>query len=139
MIGVNKLFKKVCAIFLSFVIAFGFTLSSSLESYAYSRQKLNKSMQETQRLLTEGKTLQEIAEQRKIKLSTIHDHLLELAIQGQLQASVYLEKEAILQNLAQTEQDPRLWVYRDWRAQEATLSYLDFRLYQIQQIWQEKE
>ena len=45
----------------------------------------------------------------------------------------------MLQNLAQTEQDPRLWVYRDWRAQEATLSYLDFRLYQIQQIWQEKE
>ena len=41
-------------------------------------------MQETQRLLTEGKTLQEIAEQRKIKPSTIHDHLLELAIQGQL-------------------------------------------------------
>ena len=39
-------------------------------------------MQETQRLLTEGKTLQEIAEQRKIKPSTIHDHLLELAIQG---------------------------------------------------------
>ena len=73
------------------------------------------------------------------KPSTIHDHLLELAIQGQLQASVYLEKEAILQNLAQTEQDPRLWVYRDWRAQEATLSYLDFRLYQIQQIWQKKE
>ena len=66
-------------------------------------------MQETQRLLTEGKTLQEIAEQRKIKPSTIHDHLLELAIQGQLQASVYLEKEAMLQNLAQTEQDPRLW------------------------------
>lgn len=96
-------------------------------------------MQETQRLLTEGKTLQEIAEQRKIKPSTIYDHLLELAIQGQLQASVYLEKEAILQNLAQTEQDPRLWVYRDWRAQEDTLSYLDFRLYQIQQIWQEKE
>ena len=95
-------------------------------------------MQETQRLLTEGKTLQEIAERRKIKPSTIHDHLLELAIQGQ-QASVYLEKEAILQNLAQTEQDPRLWVYRDWRAQEDTLSYLDFRLYQIQQIWQEKE
>ncbi len=28
--------------------------------------------------------------------------------------------------MAQTEQDPRLWVYRDWRAQEATLSYLDF-------------
>ena len=78
-------------------------------------------MQETQRLLTEGKTLQEIAEQRKIKPSTIHDHLLELAIQGQLQASVYLEKEAILQNLAQTEQDPRLWVYRDWRAQDAFL------------------
>ena len=44
----------------------------------------------------------------------------------------------MLQNLAQTEQDLRLWVYRDWRAQEATLSYLDFRLYQIQQIWQEK-
>lgn len=106
---------------------------------AVSRKNLNQSMQETQRLLTEGKTLQEIAEQRKIKLSTIHDHLLELAIQGQLQVSVYLEKEAILQNLAQTEQDPRLWVYRDWRAQEATLSYLDFRLYQIQQIWQEKE
>ena len=54
-------------------------------------------MQETQRLLTEGKTLQK-AEQRKIKPSTIHDHLLELAIQGQLQASVYLEKEAMLQN-----------------------------------------
>ena len=51
MIGVNKLFKKVCAIFLSFVIAFGFTLSSSLESYAYSRQKLNKSMQETAALM----------------------------------------------------------------------------------------
>ena len=47
----NKLFKKVCAIFLSFVIAFGFTLSSSLESYAYSRQKLNKSMQETAALM----------------------------------------------------------------------------------------
>jgi len=51
MIGVNKLFKKVCAIFLSFVIAFGFTFSSSLESYAYSRQKLNKSMQETAALM----------------------------------------------------------------------------------------
>lgn len=79
---------------------------------AVSRKNLNQSMQETQRFLTEGKTLQEIAEQRKIKLSTIHDHLLELAIQGQLQASVYLEKEAMLQNLAQTEQDLRLWVYR---------------------------
>lgn len=45
----------------------------------------------------------------------------------------------MLQKLAQIEQDPRLWVYRDWRAQEETLSYLDFRLYQIQQIWQEKE
>ena len=45
------MFKKVCAIFLSFVIAFGFTLSSSLESYAYSRQKLNKSMQETAALM----------------------------------------------------------------------------------------
>ena len=107
--------------------------------WPYLEKNLNQSMQETQRLLTEGKTLQEIAEQRKIKLSTIHDHLLELAIQGQLQASVYLEKEAMLQKLAQIEQDPRLWVYRDWRAQEATLSYLDFRLYQIQQIWQEKE
>ena len=49
---------------------------------AVSRKNLNQSMQETQRLLTEGKTLQEIAEQRKIKPSTIHDHLLELAIQG---------------------------------------------------------
>ena len=45
------MFKKVCAIFLSFVMAFGFTLSSSLESYAYSRQKLNKSMQETAALM----------------------------------------------------------------------------------------
>ena len=45
------MFKKVCAIFLSFVIAFGFTFSSSLESYAYSRQKLNKSMQETAALM----------------------------------------------------------------------------------------
>ena len=45
------MFKKVCAIFLSFVIAFGFTLSSSLESYAYSRQKLIKSMQETAALM----------------------------------------------------------------------------------------
>lgn len=45
------MFKKICAIFLSFVIAFGFTLSSSLESYAYSRQKLNKSMQETAALM----------------------------------------------------------------------------------------
>ena len=45
------MFKKVCAIFLSFVIAFGFTLSSSLESHAYSRQKLNKSMQETAALM----------------------------------------------------------------------------------------
>lgn len=45
------MFKKVCAIFLSFVIAFGFTLSSSFESYAYSRQKLNKSMQETAALM----------------------------------------------------------------------------------------
>ncbi|MFQ9288556.1 MAG: hypothetical protein ACLR3X_10490 [Intestinibacter bartlettii] len=44
------MFKKVCAIFLSFVIAFGFTLSSSLESYAYSR-KINKSMQETAALM----------------------------------------------------------------------------------------
>ena len=45
------MFKKVCAIFLSFVIAFGFTFSSSLESYAYSRQKLNKRMQETAALM----------------------------------------------------------------------------------------
>ena len=45
------MFKKVCAIFLSFVIAFGFTFSSSFESYAYSRQKLNKSMQETAALM----------------------------------------------------------------------------------------
>ena len=45
------MFKKVCAIFLSFVIAFRFTFSSSLESYAYSRQKLNKSMQETAALM----------------------------------------------------------------------------------------
>lgn len=45
------MFKKICAIFLSFVIAFGFALSSSLESYAYSRQKLNKSMQETAALM----------------------------------------------------------------------------------------
>ena len=89
-------------------------------------------MQETQRLLTEGKTLQEIAEQRKIKPSTIHDHLLELAIQGS--CGRLFTKGGNAQNLAQTEQDPRLWVYRDWRAQEATLSYLDFRLYQIQQI-----
>ena len=67
---------------------------------AVSRKNLNQSMQEeTQRLLTEGKTLQEIAEQRKIKPSTIHDHLLELVIQGQLQRLFILKRR--FQNLAQ--------------------------------------
>lgn len=45
------MFKKICTIFLSVVIAFSFAISGSLESYAYSRQKLNSSMQETASLM----------------------------------------------------------------------------------------
>ena len=47
----NKLFKKICAIFLSFIMTLGFGFSENIDSYAYSQKKIEEYMNETAGLM----------------------------------------------------------------------------------------
>lgn len=49
--GDCELFKKLCTIFLSFVVILGFIFSNSIDSYAYNQQKIKKCMDETAALM----------------------------------------------------------------------------------------
>ena len=47
----NELFKKICTIFLSFVVIIGFIFSNSINSYAYNQEKIEKYINETASLM----------------------------------------------------------------------------------------
>ena len=45
------MFKKICTIFLSFVVIIGFIFSNSINSYAYNQEKIEKYINETASLM----------------------------------------------------------------------------------------
>lgn len=91
----------------------------------------NQSMKETQQLLLKGATLEEVANYRKIKQSTVYDHVLELAICGDINSLDFIQESAAFQFLQQIEADPINWQYRALRKTFPKLHYLDFRLFQL--------
>lgn len=92
----------------------------------------NQSMLKTKRFLEQGLTLSEIVERRAVKVSTVQDHLLELAMtQADFPFQTLLEPStsAYLTGLAP---DYRTWRYRELRGAFDELDYFTFRLYQLQ-------
>ncbi|MGK0551730.1 helix-turn-helix domain-containing protein [Enterococcus faecalis] len=102
-------------------------------------QNQNQSMQTTYSFLHAGLTPGEVAHQRKIKVSTVKDHLLELAIRRQIDSFYYVKNQTVRHSLTSSASDPATWQFKKWQATIPNLDYLDFRLCQIGLLWKRRD
>lgn len=106
-------------------------ISDSLE------KNKNQSMLQTKRLWLMGHSLRDIAEIRKMKLSTVNDHFLEMAMSEENPLFEQLIPEE-QQKIFQKVEAP----YQNWRfaklRQQVEVDYFSFRMYQIIQIKKER-
>ncbi|MFK4565649.1 helix-turn-helix domain-containing protein [Enterococcus sp. UD-01] len=102
------------------------------------KQNENQSMNETKRYLNQQFSVAQIAEQRKIKKSTVQDHLIELALTTDFPFQQFISAETcrLLGHLSAPYQN---WQYRSLKEQAPALDYFEFRLYQISKIKEERE
>jgi uncharacterized protein YpbB len=91
----------------------------------------NQSMNTTRQLIQEGRTVEEIAAIRKIKQSTVNDHLLELAIRGEIHSFDFVANQPLVNHLCEANHNVLSWRYQSLKEQWPELTYLDFRLIQI--------
>ncbi|ALS00602.1 hypothetical protein ATZ33_04200 [Enterococcus silesiacus] len=102
------------------------------------KQNENKSMNETKAYLERLDSVEKLAEQRKIKVSTIKDHLMELALTGDFPFDSFITTKTsdFLLECSPPYQD---WSYRSLKQLNPALDYFEFRLYQIQKLREERE
>ena len=102
------------------------------------KQNENKSMNETARYLSTQLSIDALAVQRKVKLSTIKDHLMELALTKDFPFERFISRPtyACLRDHSKPYQD---WTYRLVKQENPEVDYFEFRLYQIQKLREERE
>lgn len=102
------------------------------------KQNENKSMNETARYLKMQLSVEALAVQRKVKLSTIKDHLMELALTKDFPFERFISQPtyAYLGDYSKPYQD---WTYRLVKQENPEVDYFEFRLYQIQKLREERE
>ncbi|OTN90476.1 hypothetical protein A5819_002976 [Enterococcus sp. 7E2_DIV0204] len=102
------------------------------------KQNENKSMNETARYLSTQFSIDALAVQRKVKLSTIKDHLMELALTKDFPFERFISQPtyACLRDYSKPYQD---WTYRVVKQENPEVDYFEFRLYQIQKLREERE
>lgn len=108
------------------------TIKSDLE------KNKNQSMLQTKELWLAGHSLSEITQLRQMKLSTVNDHFLELAIsEKDFLGEPFIPQEQL--NIFQEIKTPcQTWQYAELR-QRFEIDYFAFRMYQIMQIKKERE
>lgn len=100
----------------------------------YSRSFINDSAAKSYQLLKAGRSLQEICRLRKLKESTVVDHLIEAAILNEDFDFTLVLDEATCSALKSYEKivnDLRQWHYREVLADQPTVDFLKLRCYQI--------
>ncbi|MGX7148874.1 helix-turn-helix domain-containing protein [Enterococcus ureasiticus] len=102
------------------------------------KQNENKSMSETSSYLKTQHSIEELARQRRVKISTIKDHLMELALTKDFPFERFISQktEECLLEYPKPYQD---WTYRSVKQTNPELDYFEFRLYQIQKLREERE
>lgn len=95
------------------------------------KQNENRSMNETIKYLNISCSLEEIAEKRNIKISTVKDHLLEAVMISPLESNPIFNR-IIFNELDQIQGPYQEWQYRDLKQKITELNYFDFRFYQIE-------
>ena len=90
----------------------------------------NKSMNETVEYIKLNTPLEEIAQKRKIKISTVKDHCLEAAIMGVLDIDQFVNQSSFT-TFDKIQGAFQEWQYRELKEKIVSLDYIDFRLYQI--------
>ncbi|WP_086313143.1 hypothetical protein A5821_000711 [Enterococcus sp. 7F3_DIV0205] len=102
------------------------------------QQNENKSMSETSYYLKKQLSIEALAQQRNVKISTIKDHLMELALTKEFPFEQFVSCETShhLMNYPKPYQN---WVYRSVKQTSPKLDYFEFRLYQIQKLREERE
>lgn len=102
---------------------------------------INQSALRTYNLFQGGVSLHDICHERRLKISTVTDHLIEWAI---LDCSFPFESiltdsvNSVLVNLLNTDADIRSWQYSDLGEQQEAVSFLAFRCFQLKQIRKER-
>lgn len=102
------------------------------------RQNENKSMSETSSYLKTQLSIEALAEQRKVKISTIKDHLLEVALTKAFPFDRFISKKTN-QFLFEYPKPYQDWVYGSIKQIKPELDYFEFRLYQIQKLREERD
>lgn len=102
------------------------------------RQNDNKSMNETKRYISENLSPDKIAQRRKVKVSTVKDHLLEAAMMEDFPFDHYLSSQTS-EFLSAYPRPYQEWEYRTIKQSQPELDYFEFRLYQIQKLKEERE
>ncbi|MGM0217222.1 helix-turn-helix domain-containing protein [Enterococcus sp. AZ126] len=102
------------------------------------KQNENKSMNETVLYLKMQLSIEELALKRRVKISTIKDHLMEFALTEEFPFEQFISNETseYLKDYKKPYQD---WEYRVAKQSNPELDYFEFRLYQIQKIRAERE
>ncbi|MBM7688688.1 hypothetical protein BCR24_08860 [Enterococcus ureilyticus] len=101
-------------------------------------QNENKSMAETRMYLKTESSLEILAQQRGIKVSTIKDHLMELALTNDFPFERFISNKTG-RILAEQSKPYQEWEYRTIKNIFPELDYFEFRLYQIQKLREERE
>lgn len=104
----------------------------------YLKQNENQSMIETSLYVNGELSLDELARRRKLKRSTVQDHLLELALTKDFPFERYLSQESSV-FLDTVTSDYPSWNYRELKQSNPQLDYFEFRLYQILKIREGRE
>lgn len=102
-----------------------------------NQQLISSSMQQTYRAYDRGMPLEEISKIRNLKLGTVREHLLSLAILMPLQKFDYqrlLEPTLINYFENKLVDSPESWSFQQVRESGSPDEFFYFRLYQIQQI-----
>lgn len=102
------------------------------------KQNENKSVSETSSYLKTQLSIEELSQQRKVKISTIKDHLMELALTKDFPFERFIAKETE-QCLVEYPKPYQDWTYRSVKQINPALDYFEFRLYQIQKLREERE
>ncbi|EOH98621.1 hypothetical protein UAW_01217 [Enterococcus haemoperoxidus ATCC BAA-382] len=102
------------------------------------KQNENKSMSETSSYMKTQLPIEALAQKRRVKISTIKDHLMELALTKDFPFERFISKETE-QFLFEYPKPYQEWTYRSVKQNSPELDYFEFRLYQIQKIREERE
>ncbi|MBO0439058.1 helix-turn-helix domain-containing protein [Candidatus Enterococcus ikei] len=102
------------------------------------KQNENQSMNETKHYLAFQLSLEELAKQRRVKKSTVQDHLMELALTEAFPFNTFITQKTY--HLLDEHSGPyQEWVYRSIKQSNPELDYFEFRLYQIQKLREERD